>query len=460
MPGEGTQKLTLEVREKGAEQTAKDVGKVGKATDDLQAKTKQQATETTKAAAAQQDLNAAETDYITLLTQIDPRLGQMADGMLKGGKIAGDFATAQINLGDAVQTVTGAIAANANTLKLLGAAGGVVVGFTAVYKVINLVREGSKKLREELRELRAEATTEEEQRLAGAGEVTRLARGRRERGFSAAEEVEAQRIYGMGARGGGFDAQQMALFQQNLAALVGLLSGPEIETLTRAGVSIGLEAPAERREREARRALGRPDIQEAAKREEIRVEAARGRVAAEALKELRADDVLEGLANLNKMMEEVAGGLDEEAVRDLAARALRIRDQYNAIMEAYKRTGEADIYGLPKGLEAVPYLGPFGGGGAQAKGMADFLRAARYERAPFLSGWAGEGAFSSSGGTPAQVQAAGRLIEVLERLADSIDKGEMNTVNEYHHAKFVGPDAESRQRRTRNGENEAVRIAG
>lgn len=53
-------------------------------------------------------------------------LGGFVDGLVKGGRVAGDFAQQQLNPRGATRKATSAIRNNAAALKLIGAGGAVV----------------------------------------------------------------------------------------------------------------------------------------------------------------------------------------------------------------------------------------------------------------------------------------------------------------------------------------------
>ena len=89
-----------------------------------------------------------------------------------------------------------------------------------------------------------------------------------------------------------------------------------MEELTLAGVGVPLEAAARQCEQLARSALTRAETKAKVQEEFARVRAERGTRADAALRELTATGPLEGTANLQKSLDELAG--DDEAVADLA----------------------------------------------------------------------------------------------------------------------------------------------
>ena len=113
MPGEGKQKLTSEVEIKGAGKAAQDLKGVADAQKGLTGQVEGVAKGAQKATEAQKKLSASESDFVGVLTRINPMLGGLLDSMLKSGKIAGDLASANINLTEVFGTLTKAVKANA-----------------------------------------------------------------------------------------------------------------------------------------------------------------------------------------------------------------------------------------------------------------------------------------------------------------------------------------------------------
>lgn len=136
------QDLTIRHKSEGADKVAADLGKIDKAQDTVQSTTKA-GTKTTEAATdAQGKLNAAEGDFFSLLSQIDPRLGLAADQLMKFAKITAGATTDQKGLGAAVSKTTQFLKDNAQIVKLIGAA-------TAAAAAIYMLVQAYKALAEE-----------------------------------------------------------------------------------------------------------------------------------------------------------------------------------------------------------------------------------------------------------------------------------------------------------------------
>jgi hypothetical protein len=131
MPAE--QDLKLKAQVEGADKAAADLGKIDAAQGKVVDKTKQATPATESLKDAQVELNAAEGDYISLLTQAHPQLGLMVDSMLKFAKITNEAGSAQLSLGAILNKTTTALKANAGVLKLVGAAG---IAALAVWKLV------------------------------------------------------------------------------------------------------------------------------------------------------------------------------------------------------------------------------------------------------------------------------------------------------------------------------------
>lgn len=186
------EKLTLKSEAKGFDETAKKVDTVADAQDRLKGAVKKTAEPTRDAAAAQDKLNASESDFIGLLTQVAPGMGRFADAMIKGLKIAGDLSTQELKLGEIIAKTTGFIKANAGAFKLLLAGGAVAAGFAAIAAAMGKVREESERVEKQLRKQKEAQDALRESQLDQQGAIERLASTRREGGFTADESRRSQ----------------------------------------------------------------------------------------------------------------------------------------------------------------------------------------------------------------------------------------------------------------------------
>jgi len=149
MPEES--KLRMKMETVGAKEAARDVQEVAKAQEQVKSKVADTTAPVEKLTEAQGKLNASTEDYTSLLGRIHPVLGGLADGMVKGSRIAGDFATRQISVRDASRAMASALRASAGALKLLGAAGVAALGIGALVSVISRIRDEAKKAADEIK---------------------------------------------------------------------------------------------------------------------------------------------------------------------------------------------------------------------------------------------------------------------------------------------------------------------
>lgn len=441
MPGE---EFKLKFKTEGAEQSAKDADKVSDAQakiGETVGKTSKQIDETVK---SQDKLNASGGDYISLLSQLNPTLGAYADALVKGGAVAADFSSQQINLGDAIDTVSTAMAANAKTLKLLGAASVAGLGFLALAKGISTVIEQAQALQKELDALEGRATTNEEAIIAGQAGVVRASRQRREGAFSASEQASSDQAFGTAVRAGAIPDDLIAAFQENLAALIGKIQPRDIERLTLAGFRSDPSAPENIRGLRATAALGRDSTTELADRERERARQEGSRRARSTLDEIRSADPTLGKANLNKFID--GAGIqfedkdDRKGFEDLLRRAVKSLDVVKQI-EAVRQAG-GDV-------EAAQDLANFDvSRNTLRKGtVRAAVGDASLERATFI------GAFGAADSTFKQ-DAATKLLEAILQLERTVKEsaGPGTTIN---NSRVMFPDVASQRRAISNGQSRA-----
>lgn len=195
---ERSQKLTTEAVAKGFDKAAKEHDKVAGAQQKVAGQTKEGAKAATDAADAQGKLNASESDFVGLLSQVSPELGRFADAMVKGVKISGDLATSNIELGKVLEMGKAAAVKYAGALKLLVAGGAVVAGILAIAAAIRKVKEEHEAATRAVNE-QIEAETELANKQRDAQQtLENLAATRREGGFTAEQArtaaQQAQRV--------------------------------------------------------------------------------------------------------------------------------------------------------------------------------------------------------------------------------------------------------------------------
>jgi hypothetical protein len=184
------QKFTTEVEVKGAEKGAKDLEGVAKAEAKLEQQTEQVAVGADQAAESTRKMATSQSDLVTLLTQVNPRLGQFADGMLKASKLAGDLATRQISLTNLWEKGSRAVKLHAKSLMLVGAGSAALAGVVAIAKAVALMREEWEKATKAVRDYARASSAAETARAARKAELEKGAAGRGEGPPSAAEATQ------------------------------------------------------------------------------------------------------------------------------------------------------------------------------------------------------------------------------------------------------------------------------
>ncbi len=124
----GEQDLKLRVSQDGAEETAAAVGKVETAQKKVAGTAVESAAATETATEATKKAAASNEDLFNILNKIHPGLGEIAQTMSRGSKVAGDFATKNIELANVFGSLKTAVTENAGALKLLLAGGAVAIG--------------------------------------------------------------------------------------------------------------------------------------------------------------------------------------------------------------------------------------------------------------------------------------------------------------------------------------------
>ncbi|HUU46121.1 MAG TPA: hypothetical protein VM118_10355, partial [Acidobacteriota bacterium] len=209
MPGERHQDLTSTVKVVGAGQAAEDLAKVAGAQETVAKETATTGQAAAAASDAQKKLSASESDVIGVLTRINPMLGGMADALLKGGKIAGDLASTNINLTEVFGSLTAAVKANAAALKLIGASGAVLLGIYAIVHAFGSMREEAERATKAIQDQIDALNELRKAEQTRAQTLEDIADTRREGGYATAEEAKAaaQRAGRVGERSPHLDEQ-------------------------------------------------------------------------------------------------------------------------------------------------------------------------------------------------------------------------------------------------------------
>jgi len=415
------QDLTIRAKAEGTEQAAADVEKISEATGRLDGSTKKQADATDAATDAQGKLNAAEEDYIGLLAEVSPALAQFADGLLKGSKVAGDFATKNIDLGKALGTATSAAKANAGSLALIGSGGAVLAGIVAINKAIKAQTELYERNTEAIKRRTAAENELKEAQREEAKSIEAVADARRGGGFDAeTARAAAQQAERVGERVPDLDTGSVTtaagifgdkgLSDRQLAEAAFLIQSGRLTPEPTAPAAVNAQLLSEARGQGAdaiETFFRREDAQEREQRSTARQQATATTGASDAL-----DRIIEA---------ELGAGVDVERIREL----VRHVGTTGGLSEG---EGQIDAFGvatLPIELWRQRFYGTTPVRGAGGGAFRDIERLDDVELA--------------------------ELKRVLRRLESTGDGGGI-VVNDNRNARFVGRDAQAQAARRINGE--------
>ncbi len=189
--GTGREELKIKATLEGGKQTADGLKDIAGAQAAVNTGNQEAAQPVKEATAAQEDLNASESDYIQLLTQISPVLGRFVDAAIKGSKVAGDLATQNINLTGAFKKAKAAITANAGALKLLTAGGAAVVGLVLISKAFTAIKKEAEEATKAINGTIEAQTRLRNEAIDRKQSIEDIADARREGGFNAGEARQA-----------------------------------------------------------------------------------------------------------------------------------------------------------------------------------------------------------------------------------------------------------------------------
>ncbi|MCO6436547.1 MAG: hypothetical protein J5J06_05620 [Phycisphaerae bacterium] len=130
---------------------------------------------------------AADSDYVSVLRQVNPALGQIAETFINVSRIAGDLASQNIDASKTYDTLKTAILGNVGALKLFGAGALVAVGIYAIAAAVRRMREEFEAATKAIRDQTEEATTLAQKQAELQQSIENLSDTRREGGFTADE---------------------------------------------------------------------------------------------------------------------------------------------------------------------------------------------------------------------------------------------------------------------------------
>lgn len=417
---EEKQKLTIEAGLEGGQQTAQGLDQIDKAQEKVTDGTKAAEKPTEALADAQDKAAASAEEYTSLLSQMHPALGGMADMMVKGSKIIGDFAAQEINVTEITKKATTAFNENAKTIGLLGGAAVAAAGFVALAKAMAYVREESVKLQARLDELEGRTTTAQQEVIAGEQRVIEAARARREGPPGAEEAAGMRQMYREFRRADRIPPELLGELETNIATLYGVATREMIEALTLGGRElVDPQLAADARGRRAMRAVEAAEEPAARVREEYR--ARRQREREQAQEELLDPDITRGRAHITGEMERMGLEGDQELIQKVVRRVMEWRRTHGERFRGYSLERQVQE-SLERESGFLEMLGTIFAGPSQeqayaAAGAEQFLRGMDARRGP-------------------------RTVN--------------NTTN--INPRFTYPDANTRRRETRNGQTYRTRI--
>ena len=122
----------------------------------------------------QQTLNAAEGDFISLLQQLNPRLGLFADIGLKATKVLDQIGKGNLTVSDAISGASKALRGNIGLLKTVAASGAVVAGIAAVVSQYRALKQEAEQATNAIEANAQAATTAAREGRARESEIGRI----------------------------------------------------------------------------------------------------------------------------------------------------------------------------------------------------------------------------------------------------------------------------------------------
>ncbi len=432
MPNE---KLTLTVGLDGKEETKRGLDEISDAQKKVSGDTDDASQPIENLNDEQKKLNASSSDYIGILTQINPVLGQLADGFLKSSNIAGDLASKNISLSGSFKKATEAIKGNAAALKLIGAAGLVVAAIFAITAALKAMREEAERVAKATREI-IDAQTDLKQEAAANQQSIEAARDAS--GLTPFDETQARAAGNtFGRVRGKFDEGFLSddAIKRTIAILGGAsdFDGGGSRSINEISQIAFLQQAGKLDLSKVAGATGDTRIENALSRFSDTLEAAFGREAiqrGESVKQAVAESKAEGsVADLEELAKKftVGTGSDPREVAAIAQALKPLRD--DAIAAAGGNRVEADKAVALLVADALNFKGQFGG-----VSLADI--------------------------TNRDLQIANQMLDQLKAINERLDRaprGAQTIVNDNRGAHFLGDTAAAQRARMVNGENKRDR---
>lgn len=207
----------------GGEETARGLTEIGEAQKGVSAEGQKGAQVTEQATEATDKMRSSMEDVNSLLSRIHPALGAFGDALFKGSKMAGDLASANIDLNAVQQKGLSVIRENAKALTLIGAGGAVALGIWAIVKAYQALSAEAERNEDIIKKNREEVTRQKEELAALAEAYERAANARR--AFEAVGVAEKETGTGRAKR----IAERYGVPEELAATVGGELEGVDVD---------------------------------------------------------------------------------------------------------------------------------------------------------------------------------------------------------------------------------------
>lgn len=439
--GTGKQRLTVEVETKGGDPAAQELKKVDRAQRDVVDTTRESVKPTEAASDATKKATASTEDFTSAASRIHPVLGAYMDGMVKATRIAGEFANAQLHLGDVIAGVRSVIGKFANTLKLLGAVGVVIAGIKALTAAIGAFRDEMERANAAQRAfIQAQREADKAAKEAAEGMAQERDKMGRKRPWTFQEQETIRET--MAAAPEAMREQIKPIVEAvggaaGFGAGAGPFTGGQLEQLATLGFEPVPEASQEYNRRQAERLLKRRRDDLAAIEERKRQQ--RAATTEHAAREALAGD-LTGIANLEAITGPLAAqyGLDPDEFLEIAQSELGEEFEFQKGLEGM----DPRQAGLRKWLR-----GRYPSQRIREKlGYVPGLNERGFQGTPYVE--------TGQGSRPATLPELTALTEVFRRLLPAIERmaNEPSTVIHQHHPRNYDSGAQHREEARTGGQ--------
>jgi len=139
----------------------------------------------------QSSINAGQRDWLGLLRQIHPQLGNFASTLFNASKVAGSLAEKDLDLVAGLEALTGALGKNMAALKLFGAIGFALFGVNQLISAIQRLKKEEEDVAAAMQKETEALDAVDRKRQSSAQSLEKLAEERRGGGYRTPEELAA-----------------------------------------------------------------------------------------------------------------------------------------------------------------------------------------------------------------------------------------------------------------------------